>query len=374
MKRQTTCHRPGRTGNWKELLGLFSALFTFILFFARPGLSWPQGPGAEQPDEQRQVAMASQPELSPAAKAPTQEKTGEQQKNEEKGASGQEETRPRSEQTDQTQPAAGTNNKNKTLKGWLEAWKKTLELSYVVTGGNTVSSSFSLGNTLLKTPNDRDSYLLKAFFLRTNSTTISQKAVGTEDDFSLIEEKTRKLTAENYLIQAQYDHRPTGKLLTNLGFTWDRNKFAGVEGRALATAGAGIILADSNTAKVKTSAGLSLTFRKYSGQEMSSFLGLQYAFSWKQKLFDDASFETGFVFDDNLKRLSDWHSDWTTSLMAPLTKSLALKASLRLMRNNRPPEIEVPLYSPDDLETGLTVLVPRRKVDTFFTTTIVLNF
>lgn len=373
MKRQTTCYRSARTASRKELLAIVFAPVFFVLFLRLPGASCPRAAGIGQTDEQRQAARASGSELSSEINAPTQEKTGEQQKTEEKAAGSQEENKPKSEQTGQTQQA-GRPDKNKTLKDWLEPWKKTLELSYVVTGGNTVSSSFSLGSTLLKTPNDRDSYLLKAFFLRTHSTTINQKAVGTEDNFSLIEEKTRKLTAENYLIQAQYDHRPTGKLLTNLGFTWDRNKLAGVESRALGTAGAGVVLADSDTTKAKTSAGLSLTIRKYSGQKMSSFLGFQYAFSWKQKLFDGASFETGFVFDDNLKRLSDWHYDWTTSLMAPLTKSLALKASLRLMRNNRPPEIEVPLYSPDDLETGLTVLVPRRKVDTFFTTTIVLNF
>jgi len=34
----------------------------------------------------------------------------------------------------------------------------------------------------------------------------------------------------------------------------------------------------------------------------------------------------------------------------------------------------VPLYSPDNIDTGLTVLIPRRKADTFFTTTIVINF
>ncbi|HRD02562.1 MAG TPA: DUF481 domain-containing protein [Candidatus Saccharicenans sp.] len=349
MKKQPTCHHSGRTGDQKALLTICLVFLSLILFFPVKSHSWPLAATAAEEENGKQQAVNDQPDFLQETKSQTKEKT------------------------DESQETAET-DKNKTIKDWLEPWKKTLELSYVVTGGNTVTSSFSLGNTLLKTPNERDSYLLKTFFLRTHSTTVDCKAVGSEDSFSLIEEKKRKLTAENYLIQAQYDHRPSGRLLANLGFSWDRNKFAGVEGRALWTAGGGIVLADSDTAKVKSSAGLTLTLRKYSGQKMSSFIGFQYAFFWKQKLLDNASFETGFVFDDNLKRLSDWHYDWTTSLMAPLTKSLALKASVRVMRNNRPPEAEVPLYSPDNIDTGLTVLIPRRKADTFFTTTIVINF
>lgn len=373
MKNQITFHYPDRSANRKDWLLICLVFLSFIWLSPVSGYSWSATAETAQEEKEKQLAVDIQSELSFEIDSQTQSKVVKQPEAQEKTLSSQENNQSRQDSDNQTQEVS-PQNKNKTIKDWLEPWKKTLELSYVVTGGNTVTSSFSLGSTLLKTPNEHDSYLLKTFFLRTHSTTINQKAVGSEDSFNLIEDKTRKLTAENYLIQAQYDHRPSGRLLTNLGFSWDRNKFAGVEGRALWTAGAGVILADSDSSKIKTSGGLSLTVRKYSGQSVSSFLGFQYVFSWKQKLLDNSSFETVFVFDDNIKHLGDWHYDWTTSLIAPLTKSLALKASVRIMKNNRPPKAEVPLYSPDNLDTGLTVLVPRQKVDTFFTTTIVLNF
>ena len=373
MKKQITLHHPDCSANRKDWLLICLVFLSFTWLSPVSGYSLSSPTIIAQEEKEKQLAVDIQSKLSPEKESQTQRKMVKQPEAQEKTVNNQENNKSRKESDNLTQEAS-TPDKNKTIKDWLEPWKKTLELSYVVTGGNTVTSSFSLGSTLLKTPNERDSYLLKTFFLRTHSTTINQKAVGSEDSFSLIEDKTRKLTAENYLIQAQYDHRPSGRLLTNVGFSWDRNKFAGIEGRALWTAGAGVILADSDSTKIKTSAGLSLTVRKYSGQSVSSFLGFQYVFSWKQKLLDSSSLETGFVFDDNIKHLSDWHYDWTTSLMAPLTKSLALKASIRIIKNNRPPEAEVPLYGPDNLDTGLTVLVPRRKVDTFFTTTIVLNF
>lgn len=264
--------------------------------------------------------------------------------------------------------------KKKTIKEFLMPWKKTVELSYVVTGGNMVSSSFSLGNTLILTPNQKDTYSLKTYFLRAHSTSITKKAVGLPDNYTIEEEKTRRLTAENYLISGQYEHKVTSQLATNTAFVWDRNKFSGVEGRALLTAGAGLNLANNERQKVNTTAGISFTIRKYSGQSINSFLGFRYTFNWDQKLFDNAFFGTSFTFDDNLVHISDWRYDWTSNLTAPLSKSLALKTSLKIIRTHRPPDLKVPLLNYDYTESGLFVMIPREKVDTFFTTTIVLSF
>jgi putative salt-induced outer membrane protein YdiY len=311
-------------------------------------------------------------------KTPTQEKTSESKGKEESQKPKEQETQAKAEQKTESEQQKSKDSaqteKKKDLLSFLQPWKKTIELSYVVTGGNTVSSSFSLGNTLIRTPNEKDTYTIKTFFLRSHSTTITRKAIGTANNFTIEEDKTDRLTAENYLVLAQYDHKVTGRLLTNLTFVWDRNKFSGVEGRALWTAGAGVILADTPATKIKSQGGLSFTLRKYTAQSLSSFLGFRYSFVWEQKLFDNSSFGTSFIFDDNLARISDWRYEWGNNLTAPLSKFLALKASLRIIRTHRPPEYPVPLYNADGTETGLTVPIPKQKVDTFFTTTLVFNF
>lgn len=144
--------------------------------------------------------------------------------------------------------------------------------------------------------------------------------------------------------------------------------------RALWTAGAGLVVADSARTKMRTQAGLSLTVRKYSQQPVNTFLGFRYILTWEQKLFDNASFATAFIFDDNLARICDWRYEWDFNLAAPLNKKLALKTGVRILRNNKPPDLNVPLFTPDGLETGTSVLIPPVKVDTFFTTSFVLNF
>jgi hypothetical protein len=59
---------------------------------------------------------------------------------------------------------------------------------------------------------------------------------------------------------------------------------------------------------------------------------------------------------------------------ASIFKSLALKTSLRLLYANVPANQAVPLYNPDGTSTGLTVPVPLKNLDTFFTTSLVISF
>jgi len=365
----------------KAVFSLLAGIFILSLWFS-PGLaeassfiSSVNDDNIRKPAALQTASEICQEQTSGSCPAPeNQEVKNQEVKQTEKKEQTQETAKEEAQEQTSQENKAQAKEKKKSIKEFLLPWKKTIELSYVVTGGNTISSSFSLGNTLILTPNEKDTYSVKTNFLRAHSTSITKKAVGTPDNFIVEEEKTRRLTAENYLISGQYDHKVTGRLVTNAAFVWDRNKFSGVEGRALWTAGAGLNLANNERQKINTSAGVSFTIRKYTGQDLNSFLGFRYAFIWDQKLFDNAFFGTSFIFDDNLAHPSDWRYDWTNNLTAPLSKSLALKTSLKITRTHRPPDLKVPLLNYDYTDSGLYVAIPREKVDTFFNTTIVLSF
>jgi putative salt-induced outer membrane protein YdiY len=266
-------------------------------------------------------------------------------------------------------PVRGEENE----KGLLGAWKATAELSYVVTGGNTATSAFSLANTFKRTW-EKDVLTVKTFALRSHSTTITRTAVGTEADFTLVELKTKRLVAENYFLAAQYDRRLGKKVVAQFGFGWDRNKFAGVAGRVILTAGTGYAWIETNRTQFKTDGGLTFTLRKYFGQPTSSFAGFRGIVSFEQKLFDTSAFASQFIFDENLRRTVDWRYDWTNSVTASISKSLALKTSVRVLYAHLPANEAVPLFDLAGLPTGLTVPIPLKKHDTFFTTSIVVNF
>lgn len=258
-------------------------------------------------------------------------------------------------------------------KGLLGPWKATAELSFVVTGGNTATSAFSLGTSFTRKWTN-DTLLFKSYILRSNSTMTIRTAQGTETDFTIIEEKFERLVSENYLLAGQYDRRISKKLSGQAGLSWDRNRFAGVDDRVMFTTGVGYAWVEKARTQVRTAAAMTYTVRQYVGQDMASFAGLRFSVLADQKILDNSSVSTQFVFDDNLKRMKDWRFDWTNSVSASISKSLALKISLRMIYTNVPALQSLALFDLGGLPTDLFVQVPLKKLDTFMTTSIVINF
>jgi len=257
--------------------------------------------------------------------------------------------------------------------GLLGPWKATAELSFVVTGGNTATSAFSLGTSFTRKWTN-DSLLFKSYILKSNSSTTTRTARGTEADFNIIEEKIKRIVAENYLLAGQYDRRISKKLSGQGGLSWDRNRFAGVDNRVMFATGFGYAWVEKARTQVRTAAGLTYTLRQYVGQDMASFAGLRFSILADQKILDNSSVSTQFVLDDNLKRMDDWRFDWTNSLSASISKSLALKISLRMIYTNVPALQNLALFDLDGLPTGLFVQVPLKNLDALMTTSIVINF
>jgi putative salt-induced outer membrane protein YdiY len=257
--------------------------------------------------------------------------------------------------------------------GLLGPWQATAEISYVVTGGNTSTSALSLGTNFTRKWT-RDTLLLKTFILTSDATTTSRIAQGTETDFTIVETKTTRKVAENYLLFGQYDRKLADGLAGQIGMGWDRNRFAGVENRIVFNAGLGYNVINRKKTQLKTSAGLTFTRRQYVGQDAISFAGFRWTLTGEQKISGSSVAATAFIFDDNLKRGPDWRFDWANSVTASISKALALKVSLRTLYTHVPALQNLPLL--DDLgeDTGLTVPYPLRKLDAFLTTSVVINF
>jgi putative salt-induced outer membrane protein YdiY len=252
-------------------------------------------------------------------------------------------------------------------------WAVSTEVSYVVTGGNAASSAFSLGANV-KRNWEKDTLLVKAFVLRSNATTITRTAVGSETDFTIVEDRTRRLVAETYQLSGQYDRWLSNTILAQAGLSWDRNRFAGVASRLVLMAGAGWAGVETKRFQVKSGAALTYTLRRYIGQGSTSFAGFRAIFSAAYKPLEKSSVATQFIFDDNLKKFADWRYDWTNSVSASVSKALALKTSLRFLYAHLPALEALPLLGPGGEETGLTVPAPLRHMDTFFTTSLVISF
>jgi putative salt-induced outer membrane protein YdiY len=269
-------------------------------------------------------------------------------------------------------PGTGFGQEEKK-SGLLGPWVATAEISYVITGGNTATSALSLGTSFTRKWAN-DTLQLKTYILKSSTTKSIRTAWGTETDFNIIKDKVKSTVAENYLLAGQYDRRISNKLAGQVGLSWDRNRFAGVDDRIIATTGLGYAWVEKTKTQVKTSAGLTYTVRQYVGQDWSSFAGFRFNLLAVQKVLENSSVSTQFIFDENLQAMRDWRFHWANSVTASISKSLALKLSLRMIYQNVPALQDLPLFDPGtELQIG-TVLSPLRKLDTFLTTSIVINF
>ncbi len=257
--------------------------------------------------------------------------------------------------------------------GLFGPWVATAELSYVVTGGNTSTSALSFGTSFSRKWTN-DTLLFKSYVLKSNATTTTRTARGTETDFDVLEQSVTRKVAENYILAGQYDRRISKKLLGQAGASWDRNRFAGIDDRLIATLGFGYAWIEKPRTQIKTSAGVTYTLRQFVGQDWESFGGLRFSVTADKKLFENSSFSSAFILDENLKDTPDWRFDWANSVTASLSKSLALKVSLRTLYTHQPALQGLPLFDLVGDPTGLTVFVPLKKLDTFLTTSIVINF
>lgn len=252
-------------------------------------------------------------------------------------------------------------------------WKDKAELSYVVTSGNAESSTIGFKNTLTRAW-DRSAFTLKAGGIRVETTTTTREALGTPDDFTVDETDDSATTAENYYLNGRYDRKITDRFFWYAGGGWDRNRFAGVDNRYVATGGVGNIWFDTDDRKFRTDYAVTFTDQEDVVGGSESFVGARFSWEYLNKLGQNTEYENILVIDENLDDTSDLRADWTNAVAVSMNSRLALKVALQLLYDNEPSFVEVPLFSAPGVPAGETVLAELDDLDSIFTVALVINF
>ncbi len=256
-------------------------------------------------------------------------------------------------------------------------WRNTSEISYLLSGGNSVASTLGLRNGLRRTT-ARGALRVDLNALRTESVRISRFAVGSSpESFSVEEERERERTAERYGVSTRYDLNLSERFYTFAGATWNRNTFAGFRGRSVIVAGAGNQWGAGTDWEVKVGYGLTYTQQTDvtpDPDRASSFAGLQLTLDYAHELRDGIEAEVKWVVDGNARETSDVRGDLTHSLTSSLTDRLALKTTLQLHVDADPPVEALALRLPGGEPAGTNVLVPLRKVDHSLSLSLVITF
>lgn len=253
------------------------------------------------------------------------------------------------------------------------SWTNATEVSYVATSGNASSSTLGLKGTL-EGAGAANALKFEVGGVRASSDLTTRVAVGTVDDFDIVESTRSEKTAESYFARGRYD-RSFGAGFAFGGAGWDRNTFSGIQNRLQFVAGLGRSFVESDNGRFKADAGLTYTIQKdvepIPGAK-EGFGGWRVSLDAARNISATSDVRSELVVNNSFEDTSDVRADWVNSLSVSINSSLALKTSLQLLWDNVPAQIGVPLQTGGE-PTGATVLTPSDELDTVLTLALVIR-
>jgi len=256
-------------------------------------------------------------------------------------------------------------------------WTNEAELSWVATSGNAESSS--LGARYLGLwVKERNRFEFRVGGIRAESNPSDNYAVGTPDDFEVVDPTDAELSAENYYLNGRYDRSISDRTFWFAGGGWIRNEFAGIENRYLVEAGIGNLWwKDGDDQWWKTSYSLTFTNEDLVAPPPDyddSFWGVRLASDYQNRFGENTTYQNITVLDVNGEETDDWRGSMLNAVTVSINKILALKVAYLILYDNTPAFEELTLLDPDGEPTGDSVLAELDELDTVFTTSLVFKF
>jgi putative salt-induced outer membrane protein YdiY len=254
-------------------------------------------------------------------------------------------------------------------------WFFDAEVAGLWTGGNSQSVTYGLGATLRRVWMNSE-LRFDAGGTQTESSLTTRTAVGTTNNFEVKENTNKEKTAELFYARGRYDYNFSKHFYALGGIDWLRNRFAGIDSRFLIGAGVGNVWLDSDNVRFKTDYSFTYTFQSDVVENpfvKNNFPGLRFSYNFWYKLTSSTDFESILIVDWNLDNSKDVRIDFTNSLPITISEMFTLKPSLQLLWRNDPSLTEIDLFASDGTPAGEKVLVPLKKLDSFFSLALVVK-
>ncbi len=214
------------------------------------------------------------------------------------------------------------------------------DLGFVSVSGNTSVTTLSLGEKWIRR--------ITRWEFKQDLAAIYGKTDGTE---------TSNLWRTS--LRGDYGFSSTLALYARTAF--DRNKFAGVKSRFAEGLGLVARIAATDINQLNVEGGFELTQQDNLDGTSDSFSSLRAASTWKHMFSATAYFFQGIEFLPNLDDSDDYRINSETTVVAPLSSHVAMKASYQVRFDNLP-------------SLNATGTAPLRKSDRILSTGIQLSF
>lgn len=249
-------------------------------------------------------------------------------------------------------------------------WKNSTELGLVLTAGNSSTTNINVRNVFAYDWEQAD--LDWEFGILRVSSDDDRFALGTEDDFEIIEpdvepDNQRIFTNIRYLRDINPRFFWYGRLFA------ERDEPADIDYRLTPAGGAGNTWAKRESLTFLTGYGVSYTAESLTLEGTSDFAGYQLFYDLKMKPTDTTNVESNMTFDGSMEAGSNFRFDWLNGVSVNISEKIALKASVRFVYRNDPALEGIDLENDLGIVIG-EVIVPKKKLDTAFTTALVISF
>ena len=242
-------------------------------------------------------------------------------------------------------------------------WTNVADLGIVWTTGNSATSTLSLDDKLIYGW-ERADFNLRAGALRVQSTD-DPFAVGTPDDFDVIEDVSRELDTERYYVNGNYQRNISERLFWLAGGGWDRDTNAGIDNRTVLFAGVGNTWRDNERTTFKTDYTVTFTRRIDEIRDPmrdERFSELRLGANYRQQIATHSQFNNDLVWSAVMSDFIDNRFVNISSVTTNLNRMFALRFSLDLRYQNIPALEEIDLETPEGLPTGV-VVIRKKKLD-----------
>jgi len=248
--------------------------------------------------------------------------------------------------------------------------KNSTELGIVVTSGNSNTTSFNVRNLFAYDWEQAD-FDWEFGFLRATSQD-DRYAVGTEDNFQIVQpdrepDNNRLFTNVRYLRNINERFFWYGRMHA------EKDQPADIDYRFTPSVGAGNTWSKTEELTFLTGYGISYTAESLALEGESNFAGYQLFYNLLWQIAPSTGIESDLVFDGSLDTGSNYRFDWYNGVSVAVNQHIALKSNVRFVYRNDPALEEIDLENASGLVIG-SVVVPKDKLDTAFTTSLVINF
>ena len=251
-------------------------------------------------------------------------------------------------------------------------WYDQAEVSFVLTAGNSESSTLGVKNRL-EHLFPRSKLTFDAGGIRVETQSTERSAIGTPDDFVIVEQSDSRPTTENYFAALRYDRELSARSYAYASGGWVRNRFAGIDDRWTGAGGIGWKLIETARTAFQADLAATATSEQPVVGETSTFAGLRVSWDLGHQLTETTRLTSLLVVDENLSDTEDLRAEFSNAVAVDISGTLALKTGVKLLFDNLPALQEVELRPASGAPPAGTVLVPLAELDTQVTVALIIT-